>query len=103
MKKKNKTALKTIGEAAEELELEPHVIRFWEDNFSNLKPTKLNGRRYYDPDNISMLKQIKDLLYSQNYSIKEAISFYNKNKHPLQRIRIKLESARERLLKLFRT
>ena len=99
MKKKN-SALKTIGETSKELELEPHVIRFWEDNFNNLKPTKFNGRRYYDIENISLLQQIKNLLYQQNYSIKEAIEFFNKSKHPLYKIKLKLEQAKARLMRI---
>mgnify|MGYP001214190960 FL=1 len=71
---KNLEALKNIAEVSQELNIEKHVIRFWEKKFKDLKPIqKANGRRYYSLDNILLLKKIIDLLYNQNYSIKGAI------------------------------
>ena len=71
---KNIRALKNITEVSKELNIEKHVIRFWETKFRDLKPIqKTNGRRYYSLDNILLLKKIIDLLYNQNYSIKGAI------------------------------
>mgnify|MGYP001229162869 CR=1 FL=1 len=71
---KNLEALKNIAEVSKELNIEKHVIRFWEKKFKDLKPIqKANGRRYYSLDNIIFLKKIIDLLYNQNYSIKGAI------------------------------
>jgi DNA-binding transcriptional MerR regulator len=75
---KAENALKTIGEAALELEVPTHVLRFWETKFSNIKPVKYNNRRYYNAANIEVLKKIKELLYGQNYSIAAATAFFKK-------------------------
>lgn len=70
---KEDSALKTIGEVAEELNLPAHVLRFWETKFPQLKPNKRRGRhRYYRPEDIDKLKQIRNLLYEQGYTIKGA-------------------------------
>lgn len=97
---KTDKALRTIGEAAEKLGVATHVIRFWESSFANLKPVKYNGRRYYSPENMDVLQQIKILVHEQNYSIKEAIVHFNKPKHLLLKVREKLIKARDRLSKL---
>ena len=71
---KNEDALKTISEVSKELNIEKHVIRFWETKFKGLKPIQKNkGRRYYSLDNVRYLRKIIDLLYKQNYSIKGAV------------------------------
>ncbi len=70
---KEDSALKTIGEVAEELNLPAHVLRFWETKFPQLKPNKRRGRhRYYRPEDIDKLQQIRNLLYEQGYTIKGA-------------------------------
>ncbi len=72
-KEKSPTALRTISEAAEMLDVPQHVLRFWETKFSQIKPLKRNGgRRFYRPQDIDVLQQIKHLLYSQGYTIKGA-------------------------------
>ena len=65
---KEDSALRTIGEVAEELNLPAHVLRFWETKFTQLKPNKRRGRhRYYRPEDIEKLKQIRENLnLSQN-------------------------------------
>lgn len=64
-------AFRTISEVAEELNLPPHVLRFWETRFSQIKPMKRGGgRRYYRPDDISLLRGIQHLLYGEGYTIK---------------------------------
>ena len=71
---KNEDALKTISEVSKELNVEKHVIRFWETKFKGLKPIQKNkGRRYYSLDDVKYLRKIIDLLYRQNYSIKGAL------------------------------
>lgn len=67
---KSPDALKTIGEVAEDLDLATHVLRFWEGKFSQIKPQKRRGRRYYRPQDVDTIKQIKTLLYEQGYTIK---------------------------------
>ena len=73
MQDKEDSALRTIGEVAEELHLPAHVLRFWETKFSQLKPNKRRGRhRYYRPEDIETLKEIRHLLYEQGFTIKGA-------------------------------
>ncbi|MDM8335028.1 MerR family transcriptional regulator [Wolbachia pipientis] len=62
--------LYTIGEVAEELHLEQHVLRFWESQFHQIKPIKLKGRRLYDHKCIEVIKKIKYMLYDKGYTIK---------------------------------
>ena len=64
-------AFRTISEVADELHIPQHVLRFWETRFPQVKPLKRGGgRRYYRPDDISLLRRISDLLYIQGYTIK---------------------------------
>ncbi len=64
-------AFRTISEAAEELELPQHVLRFWESRFREIKPMKRGGgRRYYRPDDLDLLRGIKHLLYGEGYTIR---------------------------------
>lgn len=67
------TALKTIGEAAQQLGVEAHVLRFWESRFSQIKPLKMSGgRRYYRPEDMDILSRIQGLLHKEGYTIKGA-------------------------------
>ena len=69
--KKSKQAYRTISEAADELGVATHVLRFWETKFKNINPMKRSGgHRYYRPEDIDVLKQIKSLLYDEGYTIK---------------------------------
>lgn len=69
--KKAPTAFRTISEVADELHIPQHVLRFWETKFPQVKPLKRGGgRRYYRPDDITLLRRISDLLYIQGYTIK---------------------------------
>ncbi len=68
---KSPDAFRTISEAAEELTVPQHVLRFWETKFAQIKPMKrAGGRRYYRPADIELLKGIHTLLYSQGYTIR---------------------------------
>lgn len=70
---KSAGALRTIKEAADELDVPQHVLRFWETRFSQIRPMKrAGGRRYYRPDDVALLKGIKRLLHGQGYTIKGA-------------------------------
>jgi DNA-binding transcriptional MerR regulator len=70
---KSANALRTIGEVSESLNLPPHVLRFWESKFSQIKPVKRRGgHRYYRPEDIDSLREIKSLLYDRGYTIKGA-------------------------------
>jgi DNA-binding transcriptional MerR regulator len=64
-------AFRTISEAAEDLDLPQHVLRFWETRFSQIKPLKRGGgRRYYRPDDLEFLRGLKHLLHAERYTIK---------------------------------
>ncbi|MGE0613278.1 MAG: MerR family transcriptional regulator [Hyphomicrobiales bacterium] len=68
---KSPEAFRTISEVAEDLDVPKHVLRFWEVKFSQLKPMKRGGgRRYYRPEDVDLLKGIRQLLYSEGYTIK---------------------------------
>jgi DNA-binding transcriptional MerR regulator len=64
-------AFRTIREVSEELDIPQHVLRFWESKFTQIKPLKRGGgRRYYRPDDIVLLRRIRELLYTEGYTIK---------------------------------
>lgn len=64
-------AFRTIREVAEELDLPQHVLRFWETKFSQVKPLKRGGgRRYYRPQEVELLRHVRDLLYVEGYTIR---------------------------------
>ncbi|CAA6603299.1 Transcriptional regulator, MerR family [Rhodospirillaceae bacterium LM-1] len=68
---KSETAFRTISEVAGDLDIPQHVLRFWEGRFNQIKPLKrAGGRRYYRPEDVELLKRIRDLLYAQGYTIK---------------------------------
>jgi DNA-binding transcriptional MerR regulator len=68
---KRASAFRTIGEVAEELDLPAHVLRFWESKFPPLKPLKRGGgRRYYRPEDIVLLRRIRQCLYQDGYTIR---------------------------------
>src|SRR5882757_7598594 len=68
---KSATAFRTISEVADDLEVPQHVLRFWETKFPQIRPMKRGGgRRYYRPEDIDLLRSIRDLLYEQGYTIK---------------------------------
>ena len=65
------SAFRTISEVAAELDLPQHVLRFWETKFSVIRPMKRGGgRRYYRPEDITLLRRIGGLLYTDGYTIK---------------------------------
>ena len=68
---KSPEAFRTISEVADELDLQKHVLRFWEGKFSQLRPLKRGGgRRYYRPEDVLLLRGIRQLLYQDGYTIK---------------------------------
>ena len=70
---KSASAFRTISEVAEELDVAQHVLRFWESKFPQVKPLKRGGgRRYYRPEDVELLRQIRALLYQEGYTIKGA-------------------------------
>ncbi len=69
---KSKAAFRSISEVAEELGVATHVLRFWETKFPQISPMKRNGRRYYRPDDVLLLKHIQNLLYVKRLTIEGA-------------------------------
>lgn len=68
---KSAEAFRTISEVSDELDVPQHVLRFWETKFSQVRPLKRGGgRRYYRPDDIELLRRIRDLLYRDGFTIK---------------------------------
>ncbi len=68
---KSADAFRTISEVAGDLDVPQHVLRFWETRFAQIKPLKrAGGRRYYRPEDIDLLRKIRELLYKHGYTIK---------------------------------
>ena len=68
---KSEAAFRTISEVSEDLEIPQHVLRFWESKFPQIKPLKRGGgRRYYRPEDVQLLRRIRDLLYKDGYTIR---------------------------------
>ncbi|MDZ7670992.1 MAG: MerR family transcriptional regulator [Gammaproteobacteria bacterium] len=60
----------TIGEVSQLCEVKPHVLRYWEQEFPQLKPVKRRGnRRYYQRQDVIVIRQIRGLLYEQGFTI----------------------------------
>jgi len=63
----------TIGEVGELCEVKPHVLRYWEQEFTQLRPMKRRGnRRYYQHHEVLMIRRIRELLYEQGFTINGA-------------------------------
>jgi DNA-binding transcriptional MerR regulator len=68
---KSEAAFRTISEVSEDLDVPQHVLRFWESRFQTIKPLKRGGgRRYYRPEDVLLLRRIRDLLYKDGYTIR---------------------------------
>jgi DNA-binding transcriptional MerR regulator len=63
----------TIGEVSDLCDVKPHVLRYWEQEFTQLKPMKRRGnRRYYQHHEVLMIRRIRELLYEQGFTISGA-------------------------------
>ncbi|MEE4205726.1 MAG: MerR family transcriptional regulator [Erythrobacter sp.] len=70
---KDEGALRTIGEVSEALGIKPHVLRYWEQQFSLLKPLKRSGgRRYYRQSDVALVETIDRLVNREGYTLKGA-------------------------------
>lgn len=79
---KEKSAFRTIGELSRELNIKPHILRYWEDQFAMLQPLKRAGaRRHYRPEDVEMVQTINRLLNEEGYTIKGARKFLTSRKN----------------------
>lgn len=80
---KSAAAFRTISEVAGELDVAQHVLRFWESKFPQVRPLKRGGgRRYYRPEDVDLLRQIRSLLYEEGYTIKGAQKLLKSQRRP---------------------
>ena len=76
---KNSEALKTIGEVSKIVEVPIYVLRFWERKINLISPIqKKNGMRYYDKYQITLIENLKNLLYKKSIQLKVLINNYLK-------------------------
>ncbi len=60
----------TIGEVSDLCQVKPHVLRYWEQEFPQLKPVKRRGnRRYYQREDVMVIREIRELLYDKGFTI----------------------------------
>jgi DNA-binding transcriptional MerR regulator len=93
----------TIGEVSDLCGVKSHVLRYWEQEFSQLKPVKRRGnRRYYQRHDVILIRQIRNLLYDQGYTIggarqklsgEEASVDNNQSQQIIRQLRTELESV----------
>ena len=93
----------TIGEVSELCGVKPHVLRYWEQEFPQLKPVKRRGnRRYYQRQDVLMIRQIRSLLYEQGFTIggarqkmsgEEAKEDVTQSQQIIHQIRLELEDV----------
>lgn len=70
---KDPLAMRTIGEVAKALNIRPHVLRYWEEQFPALKPVKRSGsRRYYRPEDVAIIVEIDRLVHREGYTLRGA-------------------------------
>jgi DNA-binding transcriptional MerR regulator len=91
----------TIGEVSELCGVKPHVLRYWEQEFTQLKPVKRRGnRRYYQHHEVLLIRRIRELLYEQGFTIggarqkltgEEARTDVSQSQQIVKQVRIELE------------
>jgi len=93
----------TIGEVSELCAVKPHVLRYWEQEFPQLKPVKRRGnRRYYQRQDVLIIRQIRSLLYEEGFTIggarqrltgEEAKSDVSQSQQIIKQLRMELEQV----------
>lgn len=93
----------TIGEVSDLCAVKPHVLRYWEQEFPQLKPVKRRGnRRYYQRHDVLMIRQIRNLLYEQGFTIggarqklsgEDAKDDINQSQQIIRQLRLELEEV----------
>jgi len=94
-----------IGEISGIAEIEPHVLRYWESEFSFLKPRKnKTGQRVYTAKDLDIVLQIKDLLYKEKYTIAGVKKKFGGNSSPKSTVSIQtIKGVRKRLKEILDT
>ena len=83
---KSPDAFRTISEVSKEIKIPTHVLRFWESKFSNINPLKRSGnRRYYRPEDVKLIIQIKTLLYENGYTVKGVQKLFEDKPNKLEK------------------
>jgi DNA-binding transcriptional MerR regulator len=78
----------TIGEVGELCGVKPHVLRYWEQEFVQLKPVKRRGnRRYYQHQEVLLIRRIRELLYDQGFTINGARNQLGRKKFEIQSVK----------------
>ncbi|MCP5144171.1 MAG: MerR family transcriptional regulator [Gammaproteobacteria bacterium] len=95
----------TIGEVSELCAVKPHVLRYWEQEFPQLKPIKRRGnRRYYQRQDVILIRQIRSLLYEQGFTIggarqrlsgEDLRDDANMSQQIIRQLRVELEEIQE--------
>jgi DNA-binding transcriptional MerR regulator len=90
----------TIGEVGELCEVKPHVLRYWEQEFNQLKPQKRRGnRRYYQHHEVVLIRRIRELLYEEGFTISGArLRLDETNGYQIQEIPAGPSSIRDELM-----
>ncbi len=91
----------TIGEVSELCAVKPHVLRYWEQEFDELSPSKRRGnRRYYQRSDVLLIRQIRDLLYYQGFTISGArqklaspVADSDQRRERIRELRVELEEV----------
>ncbi len=93
----------TIGEVSDLCAVKPHVLRYWEQEFPQLKPVKRRGnRRYYQRQDVLIIRQIRSLLYDEGFTIggarqkltgEEARSDLSQSQQIIRQLRLELEEV----------
>jgi DNA-binding transcriptional MerR regulator len=91
----------TIGEVSELCGVKPHVLRYWEQEFTQLKPVKRRGnRRYYQHHEVLLVRRIRELLYSQGFTISGARNRLDDGVAETKPATLSPDVLREELLKI---
>lgn len=91
----------TIGEVSELCGVKPHVLRYWEQEFTQLKPLKRGGnRRYYQHHEVLLVRRIRDLLYQEGFTISGARNRLGEVAIQAQESRLEADQYRARIAEL---
>ena len=94
----------TIGEVAQLCAVKPHVLRYWEQEFTQLRPMKRGGnRRYYQHHEVLLVRRIRELLYSQGFTISGARNQLEEGGHDDKPAVLTAEMLRAELLSIAET